>query len=191
MRTTTAAQRAAIFLDRDGTLIEEGALISRPEQVRLLPGAAQSLERIRAAGYLAIVVTNQSAIARGQLEVSGLERIHDALRRQLADEGTRVDGIYFAPDAPDPQAEAADPRAWRKPGAGMLLRAAEDHGLALARCWMVGDQLRDIEAGRRAGCRGSLLVRTGAAALPEGDQRKADASFDDLGAAVDFILAAG
>ena len=92
-------------------------------------------------------------------------------------------------DAPDAQAEIDLPFALRKPGAGMLLHAAEEHGLVLSRCWMIGDQLRDVIAGRRAGCRGNLLVRTGRAPLPPAEAREmADGIFDDLSAAVQYIL---
>ncbi len=179
---------AAVFLDRDGTLIAEADLVERPEQVVLLPGVAESICALRSAGYRVIVVTNQSAIARGLLDVADLARVHQALRAQLLALGAALDDIYFCPDAPDIAAEKTLPFALRKPGAGMLLLAAEEHDLQLSRCWMIGDQLRDALAGRRAGCRGSLLVRTGRARLPEDALAAADGIFDDLSAAARFIL---
>ena len=180
---------AAVFLDRDGTLIAEADLVERPEQVVLLPGVAESICSFRTAGYRVIVVTNQSAIARGLLEVADLARIHQALRAQLQALGGVLDDIYFCPDAPDIAVERTLPFALRKPGAGMLLLAAKEHDLQLSRCWMVGDQVRDALAGRRAGCRGSLLVRTGRARLPKDSLAAADGIFDDLSAAARFILA--
>ena len=181
--------KAAVFLDRDGTLIEENERVEWPEQVVLLPGVAEAIRRLRSAGYRAIVVTNQSAIARGLLDEARLARVHAGLRSRLSTLGAGLDDIYFCPDAPDAQAEKDLPFALRKPGAGMLLRAAEEHGLVLSRCWMIGDQLRDVIAGRRAGCRGNLLVRTGRAPLPPAEaSEKADGIFDDLSAAVQFVL---
>lgn len=184
------AQRgAAVFLDRDGTLIAEAELVERPDQVVLLPGVAEAICALRSAGYRIIVVTNQSAIARGLLDVADLARVHEALRAQLLALGAVLDDVYFCPDAPDLAAEKTLPFALRKPGAGMLLLAAEEHDLELGGCWMIGDQLRDALAGRRAGCRGSLLVRTGRARLPEDALAAADGIFEDLSAAARFILA--
>lgn len=181
---------AAVFLDRDGTLIvEDGRPIARPEQVVLLPGAGAAVRRLRAAGYRIVVVTNQSAVGRGELSEVELARVHAALAARLAEQGGALDALYFSPDRPE-DVDGSDPFAMRKPGAGMLLRAAREHGLALPRCWMVGDQLRDALAGRRARCRGSLLVRTGVAPLPAEATAQADGLFDDLAAAADHILSA-
>ena len=180
----------AVFLDRDGTLIvEDERPVERPEQVVLLPGAAMAIRRLTAAGFRVVVVTNQSAVGRGWLDEADLARVHEALRQRIADQGGRIDAIYYSPDRPD-QADEDDPHAMRKPGAGMLLRAAREHRLDLARSWMIGDQLRDALAGRRAGCRGSLLVRSGRAPLPATAADEADALFDDLAGAVGHILAA-
>lgn len=181
---------AAVFLDRDGTLIvEDGAPVASPEQVVLLPGAATAVRRLRAAGYRIVVVTNQSAVGRGLLDEAELARVHAVLDARIAEQGGRLDAIYFSPERPE-EADLRDPLAMRKPGAGMLLRAAREHGLDLARSWMVGDQLRDALAGRRACCRGSLLVRTGLAPLPAEAAECADGLFDDLEAAAAHILTA-
>lgn len=180
--------RPAVFLDRDGTLIEECDLVERPEQLVILPGVAESIRDLRAAGYRIVVVTNQSAIARGRLDPARLEVVHRALADGLQSRGAPIDAIYFSPDPPDPEAERTEPFARRKPGAGMLLQAAEEHGLRLDRSWMIGDQPRDALAGRRAGCRGSLLVRTGRSPLPADAAERADGVFADLAEATRFVL---
>lgn len=179
---------AAVFLDRDGTLIEERELVRSPEQIVLLPGVADAIRALRAAGYRIVVVTNQSGIARGTLAPEQLAAVHRALAARLEALGAPVDAIYFSPDGPDPEAERDRPFARRKPGAGMLLEAAADLGLALERSWMIGDQPRDAVAGRRAGCRGSLLVGSGRAPLPADALELADGVFADLAAAVDWLL---
>lgn len=184
-------QDPAVFLDRDGTLIEERDLVEWPEQLVILPGVAGAIRALRAAGFRIIVVTNQSAIARGRLDPTRLEAVHRALADALKALGAPLDAIYFSPDPPDPEAEATKPFARRKPGAGMLLQAAAEHGLCLERSYMIGDQPRDALAGRRAGCRGSLLVRTGRAPLPADAAERADGIFDDLSGAVRFVLAQG
>jgi D-glycero-D-manno-heptose 1,7-bisphosphate phosphatase len=148
----------AIFLDRDKTLIEDPGYISTPDAVRLLPGIAPPLVRLSNAGYKLILVTNQSAIARGKVTESGLEKIHAELQRQLQQQGVLLDAIYYCPYHPEgtipPFNRESDER---KPSPGMLLRAAREMNLNLRESWMIGDRLRDVEAGQRAGCR-TILV---------------------------------
>lgn len=181
---------AAIFLDRDGTLIPDRGPLLEPAAVELLPGVPEALRRLAGAGYRLIVVTNQSAVGRGLLAVERLDQIHAALRAALAAEGAGIDALYFCPDAPDAQAAPESPAARRKPGAGMLLEAAREHGLELERCFMVGDQARDTLAGKRAGCRASILLRTGQGAAFTDQASDYDVLCDDLPAAADWILAA-
>lgn len=181
----------AVFLDRDGTLIEEIDLVERPEQIVILPGVVEAIRALRAGGFRIVVVTNQSAIARGRLDPERLEAVHRALADGLQSRGAPLDAIYFSPDPPDVEAERTQPLARRKPGAGMLLQAAREHGLRLDRSWMIGDQPRDALAGRRAGCRGSLLVRTGRAPLPADAAERADGVFADLAEAARFVLSQG
>jgi len=173
--------RRAVFLDRDGTIIEDMDYLTRSEQIRLLPGVPEALRRLREAGYLLIVVTNQSAIARGWLTEDELHAIHADLNELLSGNGAAVDAFYHCPHLPDGDvpgyARACD---CRKPEPGLILHGADDWGVDLAASWVVGDSERDIEAGRRAGCR---TVRVGA-----GDRTAADASAPDLAAAVDYIL---
>jgi D-glycero-D-manno-heptose 1,7-bisphosphate phosphatase len=178
--------RPAVFLDRDGTLIEEKSYLTRPEQVRVLPGVGLALARLRAAGFACVVVTNQSAIGRGMMTEADLQRVHEELLRQLRAVGAELDALYHCPFVPTSGDMRVIEHPERKPAPGMLLRAARELRLDLARSWMVGDQLSDYLAGRNAGCQGSLLVRTGHPLAAEPDCPLVD----DLGCAVDIILAA-
>jgi len=143
--------KKAVFFDRDGTLMEEVHYCNDPASVRAVPGAAATLARLRAAGWLNIIVTNQSGLASGKILPFQYEAVEAELGRQL---GGFVDATYFCPDAP----QSPTPR--RKPGTGMLEEAAHDHGIDLSQSWMVGDKNIDIACGRTAGCR-TILVLTG------------------------------
>ena len=148
----------AVFLDRDGTLIDEVGYATRPEQIRILGGVAGALADLARAGYKLVVVTNQSAIARGLATEQDLERFHAALDRHLDLLGARLDAYYTCPHHPDPGGDTARPDLavecdCRKPKPGLILRAAEDLDLDLAASWMVGDTWRDIAAGQAAGVR--------------------------------------
>ncbi len=148
--------RPAVFLDRDGVLLDLVPYLRDPDEVRLAPGAGTALRRLRAAGLPFVVVTNQSAVARGMLDRAGLFRVHLRLLRLLEAEGVRPLGIEFCPHHPE-HGEVCD---CRKPSPGMLQRAAHRFNLDLSRSVMIGDSGSDLEAGRRAGCR-TILVRTG------------------------------
>jgi len=160
-RPSNPGGRPAVFLDRDGTIIEHVHYLADPTKVRLLPGAAEAIRQLRAEGFACVVVTNQSAVGRGMITEDQLAQIHVEMNRQLEAEGTAVDAIEYCPLAPtidnQTQVEFAD----RKPGPGMLFRAAREHELDLDASWMIGDMLSDVLAGFNAGCQGSLLVRTG------------------------------
>ena len=153
--------RPAAFLDRDGTVIELVHHLADPGLVRVIPGAGRAIARLNAAGIATVIVTNQSVIGRGKLTEAGLAEIHAEMTRQLATEGARIDAMYHCPLAPT----VDDPRVVehpdRKPGPGMLLRAATDLRLDLARSIMVGDSISDMLAGRNAGVGATVLVRTG------------------------------
>lgn len=166
------ATRPAVFLDRDGTLIREDGWVTRPDQVRLIDGAVETLRRIRALGRVSILVTNQSAVARGLIAEDDLERIHDRLRALLSDRGAPLDAIYACPHHPEAKIPAYRVDCdCRKPKPGMLLRAARDHAIDLTRSIAVGDDLRDLEAGAEAGAR-IVLVRTGKGAAREREARR-------------------
>jgi D,D-heptose 1,7-bisphosphate phosphatase len=183
------AGRPAVFLDRDGTIIEHVHYLSDPADVRLVPGASEALRRLRAAGYACVVVTNQSAIGRGTLTRDRLDLIHAEMNRQLAAEGVAVDAIYYCPEAPSGDDRTVIDHPDRKPAPGMLLRAARELGLNLGSSWMVGDMISDILAGINAGCRGNILVRTGKRSK---DQEAAAAVADfvaaDILAATEYLL---
>lgn len=156
--------RRAIFLDRDGTLIELVHLLSRADQVKLVPDVPPALVRLKNAGFSLIVVTNQPVIARGLATERDVEQIHCHLQGLLGGDGL-IDAFYICPHHPDGVVEefrrACD---CRKPEPGLLLRAARDFDLTISACFMVGDRDKDVEAGRRAGC-STVLVgdHTGAA----------------------------
>jgi histidinol-phosphate phosphatase family protein len=153
-------QSPAVFLDRDGTLIEHVPYLSDPAAVRLLPGAAEALKRLHRAGFAVVLVTNQSAIGRGMLTEDRLDQIHTEMRRQLAACGVTIDAIYHCPVAPVGDDRSVVEHPDRKPGPGMLLRASLDLKLDLAASWMVGDLISDVFAGLNAGCR-SILLESG------------------------------
>ncbi len=184
-----ASLRPAVFLDRDGTLNVERGYLTKPQDMLLLPGAAEAVRLLKEAGFVCVVVTNQSAIGRGMMTEADLESVHDEMKRQLALGGAALDGIYFCPHASASSDPLAIDHPDRKPAPGLLLRAAAELHLDLANSWMIGDSLRDILAGQSAGCRGCILVRTGHA-IDEAQfaLAKPFEVLDDLLAATRFIL---
>ena len=146
-------QRPAVFLDRDGTLMEEVNYCRDPTQVRVFEGVPAALRELKQAGFLLILVTNQSGIGRGILSTADYEAVQAEFFRQLDDPGL-IDGVYFAPEAP------GQPSTRRKPAPGMLLEAASEHQIELPASWTIGDKSSDIEAGRAAGTQ-TILVLTG------------------------------
>ena len=152
----------AIFLDRDGVLNRHSGFIRTPAALELLADVPAAVRQINASAYLAIVVTNQPVIARGDATEAQLRKIHNKLETLLGQDGAYLDRIYYCPHHPDRGFPGEVPElkidcSCRKPKAGMLLQAAEDFHLDLARCWMVGDDERDIAAGKRAGCKTALI----------------------------------
>jgi D,D-heptose 1,7-bisphosphate phosphatase len=155
-----AVRQPAVFLDRDGTLIEHVHYLADPALVRLLPGATEALRHLEQAGFARVLVTNQSAIGRGMLSEDRLADIHAELNRQLAIHGASIDAIYYCADVPGCDDRTTVENPDRKPGPGMLLRAAAELGLDLSVSWMIGDLISDVLAGINAGCR-SILVQSG------------------------------
>jgi D-glycero-D-manno-heptose 1,7-bisphosphate phosphatase len=152
---------AAIFLDKDGTLIEDVPYNVDPRKMVLAPHAVAGLRLFRRLGYRLLAVSNQPGLALGRFDEAGLAQAWRQLDHLLQEQGARLDGHYCCPHHPD-GAISAYARAChcRKPQPGMLRRAAFEHGLDLAACWMVGDILDDVEAGRRAGCK-TILIDNG------------------------------
>lgn len=150
--------RPAVFIDKDGTLVHDVPHNVEVERVRLRSDAGVALSRLQRRGYALVLVTNQPGVAQGLFEESALEAVWACLNLQLAPYRVAFEAIYYCPHHPG----GRDPRYahecdCRKPQAGLLYRAASEHGLDLARSWMVGDILDDVEAGRRAGCHTVLL----------------------------------
>jgi D-glycero-D-manno-heptose 1,7-bisphosphate phosphatase len=148
------APSPAVFLDRDGTLIVDRPYNGDPDKVQLLPGVPVALRLLRRVGFRLIVVTNQSGIARGFMDESDLRRVHRRLNGLLAARHTWVDAYYYCPHHVDGQLfNFAATCSCRKPGPGMILRAARDWSIDVGRSWMIGDMSTDVEAGISAGCR--------------------------------------
>lgn len=155
-------KQKAIFIDRDGTINKYVGFLRDIEEFELLPDAAEAIKLINASGYLAIVVTNQPVIARGEVTFSELEDIHNKMETLLGCEGAYVDGIYFCPHHPDKgyEGEVAELKIQcecRKPKPGMLVAASQDFNISLNDSWMIGDGENDILAGKNAGCRTVLI----------------------------------
>ena len=171
----------AVFLDRDGTLIEEREYLSRPEQVVPYPGAAQALRRLREGGFRVILVSNQSGVGRSYFTMEDVARVNSRLEELLSQDGARIDKIYVAPEAPE------QPSRGRKPSPQFLFDARDEFALDLAQSYMIGDKLIDLQCGWNAGVKQSILVRTGYGRKFEEYCRPAVVA-DDLPAAVEWIL---
>lgn len=159
-------KQRAVFLDRDGTINKHVGFLRNIEELELLPGVAEAIRRINQSGYLAILVTNQPVIARGEVTVEQLQEIHNKMETLLGREGAYLDAIYYCPHHPNKGYAGEVPELkincdCRKPKPGMLLQAAKDYHIDLAASWMVGDSEHDIRAGEAAGCN-TALVENGA-----------------------------
>ena len=155
-------RQKAVFLDRDGTINEYVGFLKNADELQLLPGAAEALRHINESGYLAIVVTNQPVIARGEATMADLHKIHNKMETLLGREGAYIDDLYYCPHHPDKGFDGEIPElkfecSCRKPKPGMLFEAAEKYNIDLSRSWMIGDGRTDIEAGRAAGCKTAFI----------------------------------
>lgn len=186
-----AVSRPAVFLDKDGTLVVDVPYNADPDLVELAAGAGRAVRELHAAGFLVVVVSNQSGLARGMFTTRELAQATARVDQLLAAEGGSLDGWYWCAHHPDGVVEdLAVACACRKPRPGMLLSAAKELDIDLARSWMVGDILHDVEAGNRAGCRTVLLDVGNETGWIGGPLRTPDATVVSLDAAVDHILAA-
>lgn len=171
---------SALFVDRDGTVIEDAGYPSDPARVRLLPGVTEALERLRERGVPVVMVTNQSGIGRGRFDRATFDAVQAEMVARLLDGGVELDAVYVCPHAPDASCGC------RKPAPGLFERAAREHGIDLGRALYVGDRLRDVAPGLARGGR-AVIVATGAPVpddLPAGVLRARD-----LGDAIDRALA--
>lgn len=155
-------KQKAVFLDRDGTINKYVGFLRNVEDFELIAGVADAIKKINASGYLAIVVTNQPVIARGEVTVSQLKEIHNKMETLLGQKGAYIDGLYYCPHHPHKgyKGEVSELKFdcnCRKPKPGMLLKAAEDFNIDLSQSWMIGDGENDIKAGVAAGCKTALI----------------------------------
>lgn len=151
----------AVFLDRDGTINEEKNYLYKIEDFEFIPGAPEAIKKLKDEGYLVVVVSNQSGIARGYFDEQAVDRLHHHIQSELFEYGTSIDAFYYCPH--HPKAGLGKYKVaceCRKGAPGMLLQAARDHNIDLKQSYIIGDKLADIEAGERAGCQ-SILVLTG------------------------------
>jgi D-glycero-D-manno-heptose 1,7-bisphosphate phosphatase len=173
--------RPAVFLDRDGTLIEDPGYLGDPQAVVMLPGVAEALRRLADRGYRLVVISNQAGVARGMFTEDAVREVNARVAEILDADGARIDGWYWCIHHPD----YTGPCGCRKPGTELLERASREHDLDLGASWMVGDHHSDVEAVTRVGGRG-ILVLTGHGG--HGDVPDGTPVADDLGAAADVIL---
>ena len=175
----------AAFLDRDGTIVVDHHFIARPEQVQLLPKAGSAVRRLNEDGWLVVLVTNQSGIARGLFTLADYERVHARMLELLAAEGARIDAAYMCPHHPD----FTGPCECRKPGTLMFRQAAAAYDIDLGQSWLVGDKLRDVTPARELGARGAIMTPN--PETPVADLERARRDFGvapSLAEAVDRII---
>src|SRR5438552_2988251 len=173
----TNALSAAVFVDRDGTIIEDRDYCSDPNDVEIFPGAPEALRRLKSNGFKLIIITNQSGIGRGLFTLEQYQAVEAEVLRQLGN--GLIDATYFCPDAPDQHCDC------RKPATGMIFDAAREHQLDLSRSFLVGDKETDVECGHNAGVQ-AIRVKTG----PHRDTGDSNADWiaEDLSAAAQIVL---
>ena len=151
--------KRAVFIDRDGTISDEVGYVNHVSRYRVFPFAAEAVRLLNESGWLAVLVTNQAGVARGYFVEDLIQEVHGLLASELARGGARLDAVYYCPHHPSvgepPYRSDCD---CRKPRPGLILRAAEELGLDLARCWMVGDRHSDVELARNAGVRAAFVL---------------------------------
>jgi D-glycero-D-manno-heptose 1,7-bisphosphate phosphatase len=171
------APSSAVFIDRDGTIMEDCDYCSHPRDVRIFPGVLEALGRLKSRGFKLIIITNQSGIGRGLFTLDQYRAVESEVLRQLGD--GLIDATYYCPDAP------GQPSNCRKPAPGMVVKAARDHQIDLSRSFLIGDKEIDVECAHNAGVR-AIRVRSGIQCDVAGS--KADWVADDVPAAVQIIL---
>ncbi len=179
----------AVFLDKDGTLVEDVPYNVDPDRIRLAEGAIESLRLLQEHGYRLIVVSNQSGVARGFFEEPDLQRVINRLSESLSSAGVALTDFYYCPHHPEGSVRKYAVDCYcRKPQPGMLYRAALEYNLRLADSWMVGDILHDVEAGNRAGCRTILIDNHHETEWKVSPMRRPKFIVKDLGSAARSIV---
>ncbi|HET7564898.1 MAG TPA: HAD family hydrolase [Gemmatimonadaceae bacterium] len=181
-RSAAATRRPAVFLDRDGTIIEDTGYLSSPDEVALRPGAADAIARINAAGIPVIVISNQSGIGRGYYTEEEYDRVRAQVEETLLSRSARIDATYICPHAPD----HTPPCECRKPGTLLFQRAADDLALDLARSWYIGDRWRDIAPAETLGGHGILVPSP---RTPPDELARARERFEVVGTLEDAVSA--
>lgn len=153
-------KRRAVFIDKDGTLLEDVPYNVDPAQIRLAPGAGAALQILSRLDVDLFIITNQPGVELGYFPVEALQGVEDVLSDFFTQHGAHLNGFYYCPHAPVAKVANAHCCLCRKPAPGLILRAAKEHGIDPAGSWMIGDILHDIEAGRRAGCQ-TILINNG------------------------------
>jgi D-glycero-D-manno-heptose 1,7-bisphosphate phosphatase len=179
----------AVFLDRDGTIVEDIGYLNSPEQLKFIPGSIEAIKKLNEAGYKVVVITNQAGVARGLITEDMLQTIDKTLHKWILNGGAHLDGIYYCPHHPDhgvyPYKQVCE---CRKPHPGLLKRAHRDLEIDLARSFMIGDKATDVEAGKRAGTK-TVFVRSGRG---KEEEKKIDGEPNhiakDLSDAVNWLL---
>jgi D-glycero-D-manno-heptose 1,7-bisphosphate phosphatase len=169
----------AVFVDRDGTIMEDCDYCSEPKDVKIFPGVPEALRRLRSKGFSLIIITNQSGLGRGLFTIEQYRAVEAEVLRQLGD--GLIDATYFCPDVPGQQSTC------RKPAPGMIMEATQEHHIDLSKSFLIGDKEFDVECGHNAGVR-AIRVRTGFER--DTTSSRADWTADDFPAAVEIILAA-
>lgn len=177
----------AVFLDKDGTLMQDVPYNVDPRHIIFMPDIV-SLRTVQQMGYKLIIISNQSGVARGFFKEASLQQVEEAIRTHFAQSSISLDGFYYCPHHPEGSVPALSiPCDCRKPNAGMLLKAASDHNLDLSASWMIGDILHDTEAGKRAGTKTILLDTGNETEWVKGENRTPDYLAGSLSEAVSLI----
>lgn len=189
------SRQSCIFMDRDGTINIQDGFINSPDRLKLIPGAADAVKRVNASRFLAVVITNQPVIARGEASFEELDEIHKCLDTRLGEKGAYIDGIYICPHHKDSGFEGEIKELkfkcrCRKPETGLIEKAAAEHNIDLKSSWLIGDSTMDIMCGRRAGLK-TIGVMTGEALADGRYEAEPDFTAKDISEAIDIILNRG
>ena len=161
-------KRKAFFLDRDGVVVKQVHYLCEPEKTELEKNVVQAIRKLRQKGYMVIVVTNQSGVARGKFTIDAVEAVHRKIEELLAAENEKIDAFYICPHHPDFDGDCD----CRKPAPGLILKAAEEHNIDISSSVMIGDKLSDVKCGENAGVKYSVLIATG---YGSGERQKPEA----------------